>query len=97
MQVAAGPIISCEDEHMQSTVEVLLVRNLHEAFSERDPSRRTAAVKSLFILDCLFCDPRGKHQSDQELESAVSSPVNQFRTTVSTVSSRAESAQDCGS
>ncbi len=63
---------------MSDTIENLLVRNLHEVFGERDPSRRTTAIEAIFDRDCLFSDPRGRPVGHRGLEDAVVALQAQF-------------------
>ena len=56
---------------MTSSIETLMIRNLHEVFGERDPARRWAAIEAIFASDCLFSDPEGRHLGRRALEEAV--------------------------
>jgi len=42
-----------------SGVETLLSRNLPEVFGEGDPSRRSAAIRELYTVDCVLYVPPG--------------------------------------
>ena len=63
---------------MSNSIENLLVRNLHEAFAERDPVRRTTAIETIFDRDCLFSDPNGRHVGHRGVEDAVVALQAQF-------------------
>ena len=63
---------------MSGSIENLLVRNLHEVFGERDPARRTTAIKAIFDRDCVFSDPGGRHVGYRGLEDAVVALQAQF-------------------
>ncbi len=52
-------------------IETLLARNLLEVFGEHDPARRRAAIKELFVEDCAFTDPHGRHLGHEALDGAV--------------------------
>ena len=63
---------------MSDSIENLLVRNLHEVFGERDPTRRTTAIEAIFDRDCVFSDPHGRHVGHRGLEDAVVALQAQF-------------------
>jgi hypothetical protein len=63
---------------MVDSIEILMVRNLHEVFGEPDSTRRSAAIEALFEPDCIFSDPRGRHLGHRALEAAVVSLRAEF-------------------
>ena len=81
---------------MSDTIENLLVRNLHEVFGERDPSRRTTAIEAIFDRDCLFSDPHGRHVGHRGLEDAVVAHHAQFPDHVFSQIGSVDARQDSG-
>src|SRR5207237_9009687 len=49
------------------TVEILIKRNLHEVFGERDAKKRREAIPQLWTEDCVFIDHSGKVRGHDEL------------------------------
>ena len=56
---------------MPDTVEILIKRNLHEVFGERDAKKRRQAIAQLWTEDCVFIDHSGKSHGRYELDRAV--------------------------
>ena len=81
---------------MLDSIETLLVRNLHEVFGERDPTRRAAAIEAIFDRDCVFSDPRGQHNGHRELEDAVVTLQAQFPDHLFTQIGSVDALQDSG-
>jgi hypothetical protein len=81
---------------MSNSIETVLARNLHEDFGERDPARRTTAIKAIFNRDCLFCDPRGRHVGHRALDEAVVALQAQFPDHVFSQIGSVDALQDSG-
>lgn len=63
---------------MAVAIEILLTRNLHEVFGERDPTRRAAAIAALHAPEVVFSDPHGRQVGHQALEAAVAALQARF-------------------
>jgi hypothetical protein len=81
---------------MSDSIEKLLVRNLHEVFGERDPTRRTTAIEAIFDRDCVFSDPRGRHVGHSGLESAIVALQAQFPDHIFSQIGSVDALQDSG-
>ena len=52
-------------------IGILIKRNLHEVFGERDAKKRREAIAKLWTEDCVFIDHSGKSHGRDELDRAV--------------------------
>ena len=56
---------------MSDTIEILVKRNLHEVFGERDGKKRRETIAQLWTEDCVFIDHSGKRYGRDALDRAV--------------------------
>jgi hypothetical protein len=59
-------------------VSILIKRNLHEVFGERDGKKRREAIAQLWTDDCVFIDHGGKKHGRDELDRAVAALHQRF-------------------
>jgi len=81
---------------MSSTIERLLIGNLHDVFGERDPLRRRAAIERLFAPGAHFSDPHGRHVGHAALDEAVAALQAQFPGHVFTALADVDALEDYG-
>jgi hypothetical protein len=53
-------------------------RNLHEIFSERDPTKRQVVVAEIWAPDGIFVDPDGPHIGHSEIEDTADALLRKF-------------------
>ena len=81
---------------MAETVEILLVRNLHEIFGEHEQTRRRATIEALLTADCVFSDPHGHGVGRDAIDRAVTVLQEKFPGYVFTQLGPAEALHDAG-
>jgi hypothetical protein len=54
------------------SISILLTRNLHDVFGEKDPARRRAAIDGIFTEDCVFYAPTGVYRGRDEIDRVAS-------------------------
>ena len=81
---------------MTETVALLLKRNLHEVFAERDADRRLAAITELFAPDCIFSSPKGRHLGRDAVNHAVTALQARLPDHVFSELGDAQTLQDAG-
>ncbi len=63
---------------MQTTVDVLLERNLLEVFNGQDAGKRREVIEELWSENCVFIDPEGIHRGTKEVDETVGKLLAQF-------------------
>lgn len=81
---------------MTETIEILLKRNLHEVFAERNPDRRRVAISELFTPDCVFSSPKGRYVGQDALNLAVTGLHARFPDHVFSEHGAVQTLQDAG-
>lgn len=81
---------------MSTTIERLLIGNLHDVFGEREPIRRRAAIELLFAPQAHFSHPHGRHVGHAAVDEAVSALQAQFPEHTFTALGEVDALEDCG-
>ncbi|MBE9179284.1 nuclear transport factor 2 family protein [Oculatella sp. LEGE 06141] len=63
---------------METTIEVLLERNLLEVFNNNNAANRREVIAELWADDCVFVAPEGIHRGRQEIDETVGGLLAQF-------------------
>lgn len=81
---------------MTEAVAILLKRNLHEVFAERDADRRRATIAELFTPACVFSSPQGRHVGYDALNRAIAELQARLPDHVFSELGDAQTLQDAG-
>ena len=63
---------------MSDALAEMMLRNLREVFSERDPARRKAAIAAIYAEDAVLYEAEGQVEGREAIDAHVGGLLNRF-------------------